>query len=254
MQSSKQIKPNEYMKKILFTFFAMSMAGGLHAQVSFYQGDKKLNNGDTITINEATVVNEDGDMTVSMNSKLKLKNESNTTSKILCSQHVVSYTEGGTFEFCVGNCTIGPNDKSLTTNTAIAGESFINGFDIAYHPQYEKFGSATATYTANIVGSTEKSKVTVIFNYQSTVGINSVQMDNVKVYSSTESLILSCPTCSAKNITLYDVLGKAVASYSLSGTLKEYVLPKMQNQGLYIYSLEMADGSKISGKLFVRTK
>jgi len=241
------------MKRISITLFTILMVGAVQAQVSFYQGDKKLNDGDTITINDATTMNDGGDVSVSMDSNLKLKNESNETSNISCSQHVVSYTTSGSFEFCVGSCTIGTNDRTLTISSIAAGK-FISGFELIYLPQYGSFGKSIATYTANIIGSTEKSKVTVIFNYQSTEGINSVQTNKLKVYSTTESLILNCPNCSAKKVTVYNVSGKAIAYYTLSGSLKEYILPKIEKKGLYLYSVEMVDGEKISGRFLSSTR
>lgn len=235
------------MKKILFTLLAILMVGDIHAQVSFYQGDKKLNDGDTIIINDATTMKDGSDVSVSMDSKLKLKNESNETSRISCSQHVESFTKNGLFQFCVGSCTIGTIDKTLSISSIAAG-TFINGFDIVYAPEYQSFGKAIATYTANIVGSSEKSKVTVIFNYQSTEAINSIQTNKVRVYSNTESLILESPTCSVKSVTIYNISGKVIAFYTVYGSLKEYILPKVEKKGLYLYSVEIADGKKITGK------
>jgi hypothetical protein len=238
------------MKKISITLLAILMVGCAHAQVSFYQDDKKLNNGDTITINDATVINDGDYISVSMDSKLKLKNESNTASQIVCSQHVVSYTIDGVFQFCIGNCTIGTSDKTLTSNQSVAAGNFVIGFGIEYTPQYENFGKATVTYTANLVGSTQKSKVTVIFNYQSTEGINTIQTSKAKVYQTAESLILECPTSSAKKIMIYNVSGRIIASYTLSESLKKYVLPKTEENGMYLYSVEMTDGEKVTGKVF----
>lgn len=122
------------------------------------------------------------------------------------------------------------------------------------YPHFLFIAVVSIKQIANLVGSTQKTKVTVIFNYQSTTGINIIQTNKVKVYSTKEFLILRCPVLSAKSITIYDVSGKIIAHYNLYGSLDEYTLPKVEKKGLYLFSVNMIDGKKIAGKFFSYAK
>lgn len=240
------------MKRLSIILLTILMAANIHAQVSFYQGDKKLSDGDTITVTDVDTNIYTGGLV--MDSKLKLKNESNSAAKIACFQDVKSYVGEGQFQFCVGSCTTGVNNLTLSTYGEIAPGNFISGFGVEYNPEAEKYGIAMATYTANLAGSTQKSKVTVVFDYQSPTGINTIQTSKVKVYSTTESLILRCPSASAEKISIYDISGKIIANYNLYGSQKEYFLSKIDKKGIYLYSVAMKDGTIISGKFVDSTK
>lgn len=244
-------KKNKDMKKLSMILFAILMVENIQAQVAFYQGSNKLKDGDTITVNVAGT-DESGELV--MESELRLKNESSTSSNIVCSQDVVTNTVNGKFQFCLGNCTIGTKSLTQTTANPITAGNFVGGFGVEYYPEEKNYEKAMATYIANLVGSTQKTKVTVIFNYQSTTGINIIQTNKVKVYSTKEFLILRCPVHSAKSITIYDVSGKIIAHYNLYGSLDEYTLPKVEKKGLYLFSVNMIDGKKIAGKFFSYAK
>ena len=119
------------------------------------------------------------------------------------------------------------------------------------YPHFLFIAVVSIKQIANLVGSTQKTKVTVIFNYQSTTGINIIQTNKVKVYSTKEFLILRCPVLSAKSITIYDVSGKKVLTKNLSESFFNQSLDLIQLPD-GIYKMKISDGIKTESYKIVR--
>lgn len=232
------------MKKFYLLLAALLVAGVANASLTFYMGDQKIEPNTTITFND---IHKEfvGVWNVTMDPGLYIESDIFTNKLAITS----TCTTGQTVQMCAGgNCESGTS-VSKTGITARTNTKLPLQFE--YMGEFENEADIPTNISVHFYaqdGTNESTRVEfdLILNSNGTA-LTIVEAVRPIRYTTAG---LEYNLSGRGNISLYDITGRQVMNVAAEGqgTVNTHTLPA----GLYIYSVRKPDGSRQTGKIYVK--
>ncbi len=232
------------MKKIYLFLAALLVAGVAHANLTFYIGDKKIEPNTTITFSE---IQKEfvGEWDVVMDPNLSIESDIFTNKLSI----TATCTTGQIIQMCAGgNCEKAQSVKK-TGVTARAETKVPLQFEYTgtFASEADIPTNISVHFSAQVgVDETTLVEFDLILNPDGS-GLTLVESARPVRYTSAG---LEYNLTDRAVVTLYDITGRQVlhANAEGQGTVNTHTLPA----GLYIYAIRSANGTRQTGKIYVK--